>query len=394
MRLKEIIKLPELSGFRLVSGSGGLDKEVNATEIVDFEFAEGVEFTREEMFYGNSLGISSLMFARNKPELLLDAVTRMDEMGIACLCYKPVFFRELPGEVLEYSERNSFPIFEITDDAFFEDIVLAVKKEAGMDMTETETEDALENILSGQLSGGDAERLKHMILPAKGRYVQAACFESPSDPGIYDRDHMIRYIRKLSLEPRYSDRVSLTRFRQGGLMIMTREEPGKRDMGVLMKDAAVACGLPLETAVTGLSMILESEDFTEAVNEAFWAMQAARVKGEAVQRYGDMGVYRLLAPEMSSGSLVRSSKDFLRPLTEEKAESVGLMETAREYVLANCDLNEAAERLFCHKNTVRYRIKRIHEMTAPHLSEEEFRESLVLAVRVLLLEGTLRNTGV
>ena len=67
------MKLPELSGFKLISGSGGLDKYVDATEIIDFEFADGIEFTREEMFYGHSVGITSLMFARQKPELILDA---------------------------------------------------------------------------------------------------------------------------------------------------------------------------------------------------------------------------------------------------------------------------------------------------------------------------------
>ena len=241
MKLREIIKLPELSGFRLISGENGLDKEVNATEIVDFEFAEGVEFTREEMFYGNSLGITSLMFARNNPTLLLDAVTRMDEMGIACLCYKPIFFRELPEEVIRYSEEHSFPIFEITDDAFFEDIVLAVKKEAGLDMTESEIEEALEKILDGSIDDGTTERLGHMILPEKGTFLQAACFENINELGIYDRDHMVRYIRRLSLDPRYSGRVTITRFRQGGLMLMSSEDSQRRDLEVLMKDASIAC---------------------------------------------------------------------------------------------------------------------------------------------------------
>ena len=37
----------------LIAGKGGLDREVNACEIIDFEFADGIEFSREEMFYGN-----------------------------------------------------------------------------------------------------------------------------------------------------------------------------------------------------------------------------------------------------------------------------------------------------------------------------------------------------
>ena len=151
MKLRDVMKLPELSGFRLISGDAGLDKEVFSTEIIDFEFASGIDFSREEMFYGSSLGLSSLMFAKDEPELLLDAVKQLDNMGVTCLCYKPIFFKELPQEVLEYSEKNNFPVYEITDDAFFEDIVLAVRKEAGMDLTETEVEDYLDHILKKEL---------------------------------------------------------------------------------------------------------------------------------------------------------------------------------------------------------------------------------------------------
>ena len=62
-----------------------------------------------------------------------------------------------------------------------------------------------------------------------------------------------------------------------------------------------------------------------------------------------------------------------------------LMETAVAYVRAYGNLNEAAEQLYCHKNTVRYRLRRIHEILAPTLSEEDFRECLNLAVLVLTL---------
>lgn len=128
MKLRDVMKLSELSGFRLIAGEGGLDREVNACEIIDFEFADGIEFSREEMFYGNSIGLTSLMFARYDTSMILDAVKQLDSMGVACLSYKPIFFKELPEEVLAYSETNNFPIYEITDDAFFEDIVLAVKR--------------------------------------------------------------------------------------------------------------------------------------------------------------------------------------------------------------------------------------------------------------------------
>ena len=396
MKLRDVMKLSELSGFRLIAGEGGLDREVNACEIIDFEFADGIEFSREEMFYGNSIGLTSLMFARYDTSMILDAVKQLDSMGVACLSYKPIFFKELPEEVLAYSETNNFPIYEITDDAFFEDIVLAVKKEAGLDMTEKEVEEAFEKVLKDSISDNECARFMHKVLPKNGRYLQAVCFEGVNatktsvDP--FDRDHMVRYSRRLSLDPRYADRVTFERFRQGGLVFMTRNDQDGGDMDVLLKDAAIAAGLPLEDAVTGTSEIIGRDDFGRAVREAFWAMQAALVNGSSAQKYRDMGVYGLLAPQMSSETLVKSAKKFLEPLSDPEDEDARtLLITAREYVTSGFDLNEAAEKLFCHKNTVRYRVRRIHDLLGGPLDEENFRESLALSVRVLLLEGTLRE---
>ena len=68
----------------------------------------------------------------------------------------------------------------------------------------------------------------------------------------------------------------------------------------------------------------------------------------------------------------------------------GLAKRCKRVIALEPD-SETAEKLFCHKNTVRYRIRRIHELLGETLDEENFRESLALSVRVLLLEGSLRE---
>ena len=388
MKLRDIMKLPELSGFKLISGSGGLDKYVDATEIIDFEFADGIEFTREEMFYGHSVGITSLMFARQKPELILDAVKQLDGMGVTCLCYKPIFFKELPEEVIEYSEEHDFPIFEITDDAFFEDIVLAIKKEVGQDMTESEIEGALEALIVDELSDKDVERLRNRILPAMRKNVEVMCFAPVNGhEEEFDREHLIRYSRRIALNSRFGDRVSLVRFRQGGFLVLSRDEGSAGDMDVLMKDVIIVADLPEEKALWGKSRVLRRETgFAQAVKEAYWALRVCQIEGAHARGYDEIGIYRLIAPEMESKTLVANAHDYLKPIMEAD-EDGSLMETAVSYVLSGCDLNRTSEKLYCHKNTVRYRIKKIHDMIEPGSSEESFRESLNLAVRVLLLEG-------
>ncbi|MBP3758734.1 MAG: PucR family transcriptional regulator [Firmicutes bacterium] len=389
MKLEDIIKLPELSGFKLISGGGGLTKDVDSTEIIDFEFFPGIEFSREELFYGHSLGISSLMFAKDDPDLLLDSIIRLDEMGVACLGYKPIFYKELPEEVIRYSEEHAFPIFEITDDAFFEDIVLAIKKEAGRDMTQTEIEESIVKLLDNDLSENEIKRLANRIAPNLKEYIKVMCF-TLEDWETIDREIFVKYIRRLSLNDRLNDRAAIVRFGRGGFIFLSREGERESDMKALLKDVIIASGLPEDKAVWGASSVLRrSSGFDQAIREAFWAQRVAAIEGEPSKEYRDLGIYRFLAPEMGSPTLVRNCEEFLRPLMGETEDQKTLLDTAAEYVSCGYDLNLAAEKLYCHKNTVRYRIRRIHEMTAQGLPEEDFRESLTLAVRVLILVGKI-----
>ncbi len=389
MKLREIIKLPELSGFRLISGEGGLDREVSATEIIDFEFVKGIDFTREEMFYGNSLGISSLMFAKDEPELLIDAVRQMCDMGIACLCYKPIFFKELPSEVISFSEENDFPIFEITDDAFFEDIVMAVKKEVGMDMTETEIEDALEQIIKDELEEDEVRRLRRRIAPGLKKHMQAICFTNEE---LFGREELKKYMKRLALNDRYSERVAIVKFGKGGLIFLSWNEEEKHPE-VLLKDIETALGLPLDKATLGISKVSETEKlFGRSLREAYWSERAAAIENCHSKTCDELGVFRLIAPGMSTGKFVKGAEDFLKPILEPQGiitedDREHLLETARVYVMNGCDLNIAAEKLFCHKNTVRYRLKRLNKILDPNSSEDDFRETLALAVKILLLKG-------
>jgi DNA-binding PucR family transcriptional regulator len=342
------------------------------------------------MFYGHSVGITSLMFAKEKPELILQAVKSLDEMGVACLSYKPIFFKELPREVIEYSESHDFPIFEISDDAFFEDIVLAIKKEVGQDMTESEIENSLEKVLAGELGESDMHRLKQRIAPELKRYVQVVCFVPRSDEEMFDRDHFVKYTRRLALTARYSGRTALCRFRGGGFVFLSRDVEEGDDMDVLLQDVAISVGMPLKEVRCGMSLVLRTDlELDTAIRQAYWAQRAAKVEEYEIRRYQDMGVYRLLAPEMNSPTLLHNAEAFLRPLlehTEEDEEDRSmLLETTLAYVKAYKNVNLAAEMLFCHKNTVRYRMQRVHELLAPSLSENDFRECLTLSVLVVTL---------
>ena len=74
LTVKDILKLPSLKKFSLVTGAGGLDNAIISAGIADYEFAEGIDYDLSHAFERDSLVISSLLFAKGAPSLILPAI--------------------------------------------------------------------------------------------------------------------------------------------------------------------------------------------------------------------------------------------------------------------------------------------------------------------------------
>ena len=81
----------------------------------------------------------------------------------------------------------------------------------------------------------------------------------------------------------------------------------------------------------------------------------------------------------------RYVQNFFAPLFDEEEKDGELLHTAIEYVLAKGDAVKAAEHLYCHKNTIRYRIGKLQEKLDPCSNEKEFYLNLAVAVKIYLL---------
>lgn len=124
MNVENFLQLPITKAFTVVAGRNGLHKSVQNVEILDFEFSPDIQTVRDTIFTPNSVVLSSLLFAKQQPEYLLNAVKNLIELGASALAYKPVIYEDLPEEVLMYADKNNFPILRFGGDEFFEKIIL------------------------------------------------------------------------------------------------------------------------------------------------------------------------------------------------------------------------------------------------------------------------------
>jgi PucR family transcriptional regulator, purine catabolism regulatory protein len=122
-----------------------------------------------------------------------------------------------------------------------------------------------------------------------------------------------------------------------------------------------------------------------AFHEARCALEATSVSnGEApdVASHDDLGAFTLLLALQDDDALRLYADNLLAPIEGTDGEYGGeLLRSLEAYIEQNGQWERAARQLYCHRHTLRYRIRRIEDLTGRDLSRAHDRIELWLALR-------------
>jgi purine catabolism regulator len=128
-----------------------------------------------------------------------------------------------------------------------------------------------------------------------------------------------------------------------------------------------------------------------AFHEARCALQATSLAdGDApeVASHADLGAFTLLLSLQDDDALRLYSEGLLEPIERTEGEYGGeLLRSLEAYIENNGNWERAARQLYCHRHTLRYRIRKIEELTGRDLSRATDRIELWLALRARELVG-------
>jgi len=130
-----------------------------------------------------------------------------------------------------------------------------------------------------------------------------------------------------------------------------------------------------------------------AVSEASYALQVQEVtgKGSTPVSFGDLGVWTLLGRVGNREHLTSFAESVLGELlAHDQDRQAQLVETLRTLIKHNFHYRTAAEALYAHPNTIRYRMTRIAALTGLDLSDGDDRLKVELALRILDVVGRPR----
>ncbi|MFN2616499.1 MAG: PucR family transcriptional regulator, partial [Thermoleophilaceae bacterium] len=119
-------------------------------------------------------------------------------------------------------------------------------------------------------------------------------------------------------------------------------------------------------------------------HEARCALEASALTNgaaPAVASYRDLGAFKLLLSLQDEEALRLYCDSVLGPLQEASEYGDELIRSLEAFIEQNGQWERAARRLYCHRHTLRYRIRRVEELTGRDLSKARDRIEFWLALR-------------
>lgn len=127
------------------------------------------------------------------------------------------------------------------------------------------------------------------------------------------------------------------------------------------------------------------EDLRRAFHEARCALEATALSnGSApeVASYRDLGAFTLLLSIQDDEALRLYCDNVLGPIQQGDAEYGGeLLRSLEAFIEQNGQWERAAREVYCHRHTLRYRMRKVEELTGRDLSRAHDRIELWLALR-------------
>lgn len=127
--------------------------------------------------------------------------------------------------------------------------------------------------------------------------------------------------------------------------------------------------------------IVRPDRVIDAAREATWALDQATEQGVPLLGYGDTNP--LLGPRSPAEARALVER-VLRPVLELPAEQAGeLLTTLREFLDNGRSWQRTAEALHVHRQTVRYRVRRVEQLTGKQVADTGDLATLWLALKAL-----------
>lgn len=361
MQVRELVSSGTFSALRLLTGEFGLD--TNMKDVVLLEY-ESLKQEQRDYYQGDFI-ISTLYYAKDDPDKLYSTVERLIAMGASGLAFKSSYYKTLPAEVLALAQEKGFPIF-MFDDLYIEDVILTISDYMRLRQEFSMYEEPLFKILQGSPENYSIEQLCANMNPNRKKYMNAVFVHAPDNSSDWSTN--LRSSLQLRNTRKITNNYRFLQFRRGFFIlsnytdVVSLEEIGQ-NVAAMMEN--LGCN-PRQLCFGISSLHQRSAEFDCIIREAFDSALVAISDGIQMKLYPDLRLYQTIFPMLRDKSVRETMRMTFQRLDQYDKDSTSsfLLGTLKAHAAHGYDIKKTAEVLNQHPNTIRYRLKKICELTS------------------------------
>jgi purine catabolism regulator len=317
----------------------------------------------------------------DSPKAQRELIDRLADHEIAGLGFGTGFtHRKLPAALVTAARKRAFPLFEVPYELPF----IAITERAFAQLVNERYEmlqrnmvgDVLAEALTGHLY---PEELQARLRPfGIGEQVAVLAF-SPPDPTA-----AAALLERILEREGVHNLVAI----RAGLLCTVIDADGLGDGQSPIELARKLRGELAErfgTVAAAASRAAPTHSLRLSFHEARCALEAARLQnGDApeVASYRDLGAFQLLLSLQDDDALISYCRGVLGPVEQGEGEyGDELLRSLDVFIEYNGHWEKAANALYCHRHTLRYRIRRVEQLTGRDFSQARDRIEFWLALR-------------
>lgn len=374
--VRDILELSLLKDSEIISGAGGLDREVTRVNFTDCP----IQFNDLEysLALKGDLYIRSLYSVKDNEKELYDTFYFYVTSGSSCCIVTNEYLTEFPENILELTEKNHYPVIKISSNVPYGDLIRDISELLMTEQSELFFENKLNRLLYESLSLSEILEIGKYVNPIFKREYIALCFHLP------ELNSRRFYILQSDLKAQYQ--LRLRRYQNGGFLIFNYQEHTEFEAALpgIRKLFAYYC----TGYSAGISGPFENaSDFQQSIRQACSSLKIGMMLKQNITYFDDLHIYNLLMAVHDNAALKKFYTMTLEPLIEyEKRHNVDLIETIEIYLSCDGDYKAAAVRMKQHENTIRFRINKAKSLLGMEHSHYKFIEQIALALKARNVE--------
>jgi Sugar diacid utilization regulator len=383
--VKNILQLPALKSLEIVAGQSGIENKVGYVTVM--EVPDIIRWLQ-----GNDFLITSLYSVREDVKVQCSLIEELSKSSCSCVAIKTgQYVKDISEELKQTADECGLPLIKIPYDVPYIDIIMTIMtsilEEKNMDAI---IEKYIKDVIFDSYDDESLmiERGRPLGILVEENFYISMNFSFPKgfEPNQKDMDNLVRAGKTLAHFTSHHSEISYDAllFMKNHISVIFESlsrEAIIKSLSFIEKEALKQLQYYLPDIPIKVGFGTIEKNLQGIKHTYFNSLKAIRTGNlfqpeERVYYYEDMEMYCIL-----NNIITDDTKEFSHKILN-KITSKEIRNTLNAYYECNANIEKTAERLYMHKNTIKYRLLKIQEMTGLDIKNNDENFKLYLAVLI------------